>query len=409
MSLRVAWLALEPFPNAKGSGTRISELARGLVEAGVELHLVTLAPKSAQAPLPPGLSAVVHHPVRLAEPNYLARALAFRDRVARILMSIRPDVVHFRGVFEGQAALDHASRRGIRAVFEVNGLPSVELPYHYPSVGRSLELLGRLRALESRVLQASDFVLTQSHATADFLRGRGLASSDTPIVIPNGADLGHFGRDRAQTPSQTTSGTPTVLYAGTLAPWQGVAELLMATRRVLRARPIDVVLAGPVRRRWRKQLERMIRRLKIQNAVEVTGALDRRALAQRVEAATLCVAPLRRDPRNKGQGCCPIKLFEYMAAGKPVISTDLPCVREILGPSRAVLTSSPRPSILAEAIVGLLNDPGRASALGDRARHFVEEGATWDHRRAALVDFYETVVRHRPAVVPDIEPVRRLG
>ena len=387
MSLRVAWLALEPFPNSKGSGTRISELSRGLLEAGVELHLVTLAPKSGTATLPGGLDGIVHHPVRLAEANYLARALAFRDRVARILLSIRPDVVHYRGIFEGQAALDHASRRSIPAVFEVNGLPSVELPYHYPAVGRSLELLGRLRDLEARVLHASDFVLTQSEATASFLRGRGLGTA--PIVIPNGADLQHFGSSTSMGPLDRT---PTVLYAGTLAPWQGVAELLMATRRVHRVRPVEVVLAGPVRRRWRKQLDRMIRRLKVAEVVHVTGSLERRSLAERIRSATVCVAPLRRDPRNKGQGCCPIKLFEYMAAAKPVISTDLPCVREIVDPTRGVLTSSPRPSLVAEAIVDLLDDPERAQALGVQGRCFIEREATWAHRRAALVQFYERVV-----------------
>src|SRR5687768_8668122 len=100
---RIAYLAFEPFPNEKGSGTRMAELGRGLVEAGAEVHLVTL-PGSAN----PTPARVVHHALRIDEDNYLARALAFRAEVARRLTSIRPDIIHFRGIFEGQAAIGHA-------------------------------------------------------------------------------------------------------------------------------------------------------------------------------------------------------------------------------------------------------------------------------------------------------------
>ncbi|MCA9719552.1 MAG: glycosyltransferase family 4 protein, partial [Myxococcales bacterium] len=307
--LRVAYLAFESFPNAKGSGTRITAMTSALAGAGAELHLVTLPSRRAT---PPGAApeGVTLRPLHVLHDNFLARALAFQRAAARALMALRPDVVHFRGVFEGAAALSYARARGVPAIFEVNGLPSVELQYHHPAVGEALELQARLREQERRCLAAATRVITQSETTLEFLRGRGLPLATPATVIRNAADPERFRPACPEIPARGSA--PEVLYVGTVAPWQGVAELLMATRRCLRERPMRLTIAGPARRRWQRQLARACRRLKISDAVELTGPLGRRALADRIARATVCAAPLRRDVRNKHQGCCPIKLYEYM-------------------------------------------------------------------------------------------------
>ncbi len=383
--LRVAYLAFESFPNAKGSGTRIAAMSSALADAGAEPHLVTLPSRQLGERVHP---SVVYRPQRVLHDNFLARALAFQRAAARALRAIRPDVVHFRGVFEGQAALSYARARAIPAIFEVNGLPSVELQYHHPAVGEAQELLLRLRESERRCLAAATRVITQSQTTLAFLRDRGLPPSTPAAVIHNAADP-----PPTPSPAPAPPGPPEVLYVGTVAPWQGVAELLMAARRCLRVRPLTLTIAGPARRRWRKQLERACKRLKIQRAVELTGALGRRAIAERVARATVCVAPLRRDVRNKHQGCNPIKLYEYMAAARPIIATDLPCTREIIEHDRTgLLLPSPRPKLLAEALLELLADPARQARLGAQARAEVLAHATWRTRQAQLVRVYQDLL-----------------
>lgn len=353
--------------------------ARALRSAGRDVELISL-PSRSVGTAPDGVHL---RPVRVFERNYLERALAFRDAVGRNLEASRPDVVHFRGVFEGQAALAYAKRRGIPAIFEANGLPSVELQYHYPAVGRSMSMLGHLRSLEAQTLEAADVVITQSETTLAFLRGRGLRPNTPAFVIPNGADVVPLADTNAR------PGPPQVLYAGTLAPWQGVAELLMAARRCNRVRPVRFVLAGPVRNRWKKQLERHLRRLKVEDVVELTGPIPRDVLARRIAAADVCVAPLRRDMRNKNQGCSPIKLYEYMAAGRGLLTTDLPCTREIVDETRGVLIDAPRPKRLAESVLSMLDDAEGTRRLGRAARAWVEQHATWQHRIRALKDVYE--------------------
>ncbi|MEM6787825.1 MAG: glycosyltransferase family 4 protein [Myxococcota bacterium] len=380
---RVAFAAFEAFPNRKGAGRRITETTRALADAGWEVHLITLPPRAGRqaSEVDP---RVTHHPLRAYAQNYLERALFFRAQVARRLRTLAPDVVHVRGIFEGQAAAEEAARRGIPYVFEANGLPSVELRYHYPAVGQDVAFEARLRRMEAEQLERATHVVTQSRHTLAFLRGRGLPAATPTAVIPNGAD------PEVWPPGVTRPGLGTrVLYAGTLSSWQGVAELFMALRRARRVVPLELTVAGHASRRRHKQVVRMLRRLKITDAVSLTGALSPSELVARVREADICVAPLRRDGRNGGQGCSPIKLYEYMAAERAIITTDLACIREIVTPEKtAVVVHAPRPARLAEQLVRLAQDPELRTSLGRRARQAVIAAATWSHRRRRMASFY---------------------
>lgn len=379
---RVAYVAFERFPSAKGSGTRIRHMVGALVDAGCEVHVVTLAGNSDF----PSIPGVKLHPIRILENNYLARAMRFRGQVARRLQALAPDIIHFRGVFEGEAALAYAQRRGVPTVFEVNGLPSVELRYHYTELSSAPDFERRLRDLEKRVLCGSRHVMTQSRTTARFLEARGLPSATPAVVIPNAADPAIHFRPIEEQPAESTL---RVLYAGTLTPWQGVGELLMAIRRVLRERDVHLTLAGPAPRRRQRRLERAVRRLKVGEAVTFTGPLRRADLADLVRRQHVCAAPLRRDLRNRIQGASPIKLYEYMCAARAVLTTDLPCVREIVeGERNALVVHSPRPGRLAEQLLRLGADPDLRRRLGDAAHADVMAQATWPLRRRALVDCY---------------------
>lgn len=380
--LRVAYAAFEPFPNAKGSGTRMARLLEALTGAGAEVTLFTLPGRHVSLPVHRLLR---HVPIQVLESNFLRRGEAFRERLAREFVTLRPDVIHYRGIFEAQAAAAYARHASVRRVFEVNGLFSVELDYHYPQVAEALEFQRKLRLLEAQALVEADLLVTQSAVTRGFLLGRASEIEPRCVVVPNAAEPA----DYPEVAARNRGGAARLLYAGTLAPWQGVAELLMAVRRVARGVQVSLTLAGPMRQSWQKQLERVVRKLGIVENVRVLGPVNRVALAAQIAESDICIAPLRRDERNSHQGCSPLKLFEYMAAGRPIVSTDLPCVREIVEHERsALLATSARPSALAEPILQLLKNPELAHSLGRAARERVMLSATWAHRRRVLLDAY---------------------
>jgi glycosyltransferase involved in cell wall biosynthesis len=94
------------------------------------------------------------------------------------------------------------------------------------------------------------------------------------------------------------------------------------------------------------------------------------------------------------QGCSPIKLFEYMAAAKPIVATDLPCVREIIDHERTgLLVRHPTAKNLATALEQVAATPSLADELGRRARRTVVSEATWSRRHSQLKRFYTDLAR----------------
>jgi glycosyltransferase involved in cell wall biosynthesis len=93
----------------------------------------------------------------------------------------------------------------------------------------------------------------------------------------------------------------------------------------------------------------------------------------------------------------PLKLFEYMAAGRPVVASDLPSLREVLADGvNARLVPPDSPAGLARGLLEVLDDPDLGARLASRARADVA-GRTWDARARAVRDF---AVRRREASTP---------
>lgn len=103
------------------------------------------------------------------------------------------------------------------------------------------------------------------------------------------------------------------------------------------------------------------------------------------------VIPLRPIPAYAG--AFPVKLFEYMAAGLPVVAIDVPRWRGLLDAHDcgvSVPYGSPRR--LGEAIARLLDDDARASAMGERARSAAERHYSWETQAAVLIDLYRELL-----------------
>jgi len=107
----------------------------------------------------------------------------------------------------------------------------------------------------------------------------------------------------------------------------------------------------------------------VHHALHLSGPVAQADVAPILRTAHACVAPLADDARNTLQGCCPIKLLEYMAAGRPILATRLPVVEEILEHG---VTGHLVPPGSAAALAGglrwMLAHPAEREALGVRAR-----------------------------------------
>jgi glycosyltransferase involved in cell wall biosynthesis len=348
----VLYLAPDAVPAPKGAAVRIERTLAALRALGHQVSAFTPAPAPAD--------------------NFLDRMLRFREQASAWLRDRRADLVQFRGVWEGVAALAWARRCGARAVFEVHGLPSVELPYHFPALEAHERVLDKIIAEERALLAGADRLLAPSRTSARFLRRLGV-EAERISVVPNAVDCALF----SPGPEPPPDAPPLrLVYVGTLSPWQGLGTLLEALG-LLRGTPaFELHVVGPAKSAWRAGLRRLARRLRVHHALHLSGPMAQADLVPVLRTAHACLAPLPADPRNALQGCCPLKILEYMAAGRPILSTRIAPVLEVLEHGRTAHLVAPGSAMaLADGLAWLRQHAPEREALGRAARE--EAIARW--------------------------------
>jgi len=100
--------------------------------------------------------------------------------------------------------------------------------------------------------------------------------------------------------------------------------------------------------------------------------------------ATILALPNRSSAISE-RYTSPLKLFEYLALGRPIVASDLPSIREVLGPETAVLVPPDDPAAWASAFSALAADPARAASLAAASRRLAP-AYTWGQRAARLED-----------------------
>ena len=180
---------------------------------------------------------------------------------------------------------------------------------------------------------------------------------------------------------------PVVLYSGSFEAYQGLPELIAAVPAVRARVPgVTFVLVGADRANG------LVAHAGAEELV-ASGALrivDRQPRAEM--AAYLALADVLVSPRAYG-GNLPLKVFDYLAAGRPIVATDIPTHRTVLSEDRAVLVA-PRTEALAEGILTVLGDPARAARLAAAARRYAQTHLGWTRFVDSVEDLYAEVERH---------------
>jgi glycosyltransferase involved in cell wall biosynthesis len=311
----------------------------------------------------------------------LHRAGAFGEHVLAAAQRGDYDLWHVRSIWEGLPLALWRKDRRPPLVFEVNGLPSIELPAHFPKLANQPALLGRLRRQEMALLEAADRLVTVSPVTARCLAELGL-DAEKVSVVPNGVDLARF----RPTPGP---GSCEILYIGTFAPWQGLTTLLRAF--ALLPPPVRLRLVGPPGKGWAHQLGHLASALGVRDRVLIQPPVPHALVPELLASSRVCVAPLDGSARNVLQGCCPLKVLEYMAAGRPVVASALPAIEALARHGEEAWMVPPDdPHVLAEGLRRVLEDPALARRLGDGARQKAK-AMSWDASNRAVLSIYESL------------------
>jgi glycosyltransferase involved in cell wall biosynthesis len=178
---------------------------------------------------------------------------------------------------------------------------------------------------------------------------------------------------------------PAVAYLGALAANRGLQQMVDAMGLLPNDLPATLHLAGTY---WPPSLrDEMARRAGWRRVVEM-GHLDRRPVADLLARVRVGLVLLHAEPRY--QLAYPTKLFEYMAAGVPVIASDFPLWRQIVEEAGCGLLVDPLdPRAIAAAITRLLTRPEEAERMGRRGREAMVRRHSWPNEAEKLIRLYD--------------------
>jgi glycosyltransferase involved in cell wall biosynthesis len=343
------------YPDARR--VHVTEIARGLVGAGCAVELVSRGPD-------PGIAGVRYTAAAPSEAGKAARLLrvnatglvrlAARRRTARSLY-VRYDWGVLPIIVAGRAL-------GYRVVLEVNALTSVDItPGHRAGLARRATEAVKRAAVGAAWRSAYRLLPVTEHLRDRLVDEFGVPPERVEI-LPNGADAELFApRDRAAAIAELglDPADEHILFVGLLAWWNDFLTVVAAfgdgdQRAAIEAAASEHGIDGRVR---------------------FAGFVNDRALvATYVAAARICLSP--------GSAALaigrPMKLAEYLAAGRAVVGSAIPGISEMLAETGGGLTVPPHdPAAMASALCDLLADEAAADELGLSARPAIIERYSW--------------------------------
>ncbi|MEZ4593083.1 MAG: glycosyltransferase family 4 protein [Chloroflexota bacterium] len=243
----------------------------------------------------------------------------------------------------------------------------------------------------------ADQIVTVSEPTkANLVQNWGV-SAEKITVIPNGVNLDRFQQpvDTNQVRAELGLGdAPIIMFVGGFQLWHGLDKLLAAMALILPVMPeVRLVLVGdgPAR----SFVADHIRRLDLEKQVTVTGFLPHERIPHYLAIADVVTVPYPQLPQE--MWFSPLKLYEYMAAGKAIVASSAGQIKHVIQDHENGLLVPPGDvASLAEACLQLLQNEPERRRLGANARKEAAREHAWARQIERLERVYEVAMRKQP-------------
>jgi len=325
---------------------------------------------------------------------YLALFDSYRMAEAGAINLKGFDLIHERFNLLALGGAWASKKLGIPFVLEVNA----DLLEQRKFKGLPERGLRRLFALWATRMcfNAAAKIICISVGLKDHLSRKWNVEDSKLTVLPCAADVDAFGRDHNPEIVRRGLGLttePVVMWVGGYYPWHDLDLLFRSFTLVLQRHPnakLILVGDGPIR----QSIAQKIQKNGLQQSVIMTGAIAHADVPEMLSIADIAVVPSAPVPANRGGTGTPLKLFEYMAAAKPIVATALNEAAEVIQDGRnGLLVEAGDVNRFAEAILTLLNDPVERVRLGQNARQQAVEQYSWEEYTRRLEEIYLNVVR----------------
>lgn len=363
---RLVYLSLETPREGQATYTHVHEIIAGLREIGWQVDLL--------ATVRGGASSGTGYLTRLFD--YVRAQWVLARRLGTC------DGVYMRAHFAALPVALWARLRGVPVFQEINGLPA-DIFVTYGWLGWIAPLIGWLYRSQMR-MAAHVFVVTEGLRNwAEAQAGHSRIS-----VVTNGADVKLF------TPDGPHSNEPGryIAFVGGLTAWHGIATMIAATKEAAWPADLGLVIIGDGVERDR------LKDASLGSRVRWLGRQPPKEVASHLRGAVAALSITEDTAGHLGTGVAPLKLFEAMASGVPVIVTDLPFQRELVRDyETGLVIPMANPAALAGAAAELAADPDRARRLGYNGANYVRAHASWRKRAEEIAERLAPIIDARIA------------
>jgi glycosyltransferase involved in cell wall biosynthesis len=398
--MKIVYLSTDfgvPVRGTKGASVHVRRMIDALAGRGHEVLLLT--PDEAVGPAQPPACEIVTLPFEsgiaelydelrhedICRDRRLAKDLrnvfynlSLEARAASILREFRADFVYERYALFGTAGVQMAQRAGLPLLLEVNA-PLVDEQREQ----RGLDLPRLATRAQRQIFAGADELLVVSRWLAGYACEHG-AASERVTVVPNAADVDLF-RPRSG-PSEIRrrlgwEGKTVLGFVGAMKPWHGVLTLVDALQQLgAPAAPFRLLLVGDG-----PELERVRERVRaagLESVVHAPGAVPHAEVPAWLGAVDLALVPYEA---SAAPYFSPVKLFEYMSMGLPIVGARIGQTEEILEHGRTgwlyTNTDAREPAATIRRIAA---EPEALRRAGAEARAVALARHTWDHNAAEV-------------------------
>jgi glycosyltransferase involved in cell wall biosynthesis len=326
-------------------------------------------------------------------PGEIRRILYDQDLAAQLKRRFEnhaPEFIYERASLYSTAGVLLARELERPLIVELNSPLSVEQAT-YRATG-----LGDLAARAERwALARADAILAVSTPLRDYAISLG-AEPDRVHVVPNGVDAELFKPGEPDLEVRKRWGLdddPVLGFVGGLRPWHGVEVLPeLLSRLVGRFPDLRLVIVGDGQ--LRGELERDLEERGLAHGAVFTGSLPHEKVAALIHRFDVALAPYPRPAH--AFYFSPLKLFEYMACGAPVVAASLGQIAEVVRDGETGLLYPPGEfDALVASCERLLEDPDLRRRMGRAAAKEIHGRYTWDHNAARVIDLAQDLMAAR--------------
>lgn len=364
--MRIAYVSADsgvPVFGTKGCSVHVRAVVDALEREGAKVHIVA-ARLGGLIPLAQ-YSRV--HVLPAGAPGSPAADHDLNQSVIDVLSRLGPfDMVYERYSLWSHAGMTFARTRGIPGILEVNAPLIEEHETHRGPVDRDKAL-----QIAECAWGAASTILAVSDGIASYLTCRGVPP-DRIVVARNGVDTDRFGPHVLPKRPRSTD-CFTIGFVGSLKAWHGLDGFIDAFAEVSRRRRARLLIIGdgPARH----AIAMRVNALGLQNMVEFVGAVEADEIPAWLASMDAAVAPY---PPMTGFYFSPLKVYEYLAAGLPVVASRIGELATLIQPGVTGMLCEPGDQrAFAAALIELADDPTLRRRMGAAAQAMVSASHTW--------------------------------